>query len=192
MTEMKSAFEKALEKAEKLGKLSPEEMRERKEEEYAPVGRAIADRYLGHGHNPILKEEVNRYSGDEKGIVIRAALSRLGEAIGLESDEVSEKAIAGMLTLGDEARIGEISERIRSLLGEYREVKIQKYEAQKEHIERRERELLHQLRISGSAVGEINLKASEAWGRISQELFSRFNERLEELKRELLNLSQVS
>lgn len=192
MTEMKSAFEKALEKAEKLGKLSPEEMRERKEEEYAPVGRAIADRYLGHGHNPILKEEVNKYSGDEKGIVIRAALSRLGEAIGLESDEVSEKAIAGMLTLGDEEKIGEISERIRSLLGEYREVKRQKYEAQKEHIERRERELLHQLRISGSAVGEINLKASEAWGRISQELFSRFNERLEELKRELLNLSQVS
>lgn len=189
MSEMKSAFEKALEKAEKLGKLSAEEMRQRKEEEYAPIGRAIVDRYLEHGHNPLLKEEVNKYSGDEKGIVIRAALSKLGEAIVLESDEVAEKAIAGMLTLRGEEKIGEISERIRSLLREYREVKSQKYEEEKEHIEKRERELLHQLRISGSAVGEINLKASEAWERISQELFSRFNERLEELKRELLGLS---
>ena len=33
MGEMKSAFERALEKVDKLGKLSPEEMREREEEE---------------------------------------------------------------------------------------------------------------------------------------------------------------
>ena len=59
MGEMKSAFEKALERAEKLGKLSPEEMRGRKEAEYAPIGRAIADRYLRHGHNEILEEEAN-------------------------------------------------------------------------------------------------------------------------------------
>lgn len=190
MSEMKSALEKALEKAEKLGKLSPEEMRQRKEEEYTPIGRAIADRYLGHGHNPILEEEVNRYSGEEKAIVIRAALSRLEDAIGLESDEVAERAIAGILTFRGEEKFGEISERIRSLLGEYREVRRQKYEEQKEHIERREMELLHQLRISGSAVGDINLQTSEAWARISQELSSRFDERLEELKRELANLSQ--
>jgi hypothetical protein len=190
MGEMKSAFEKALEKAEKLGKLSPEEMRERREEEYAPIGRAIADRYLGHGHNGILEEEANRYSGDEKGIVIRAALWRLGEAMGLESDEVTERAMAGMLTLRGEEKIGEISERIRSLLREYREAKRQKYEEEKEDIERRERELLHQLRISGSAVGEINLRASEAWERISRELLSPFDERLNELKQELLNLSE--
>jgi len=190
MSEMKSALEKALEKAEKLGKLSPEEMRQRKEEEYTPIGRAIADRYLGHGRNPILEEEVNRYSGEEKAIVIRAALSRLEDAIGLESDEVAERAIAGILTFRGEEKFGEISERIRSLLGEYREGRRQKYEEQKEHIERREMELLHQLRISGSAVGDINLQTSEAWARISQELSSRFDERLEELKRELANLSQ--
>lgn len=189
MSEMKSALERALEKAEKLGKLSPEEMRAQKEEEYAPIGRAIADRYLGHGHNAILEEEVNRYGGDEKAIVTRAALSRLKEAIGLESDEVAERAIAGMLTLRGEERIGEIGERIRSLLGEYREAKREEYEQERERIERRERELLHQLRISGSAIGEINLKASGAWARISQELLSRFNERLEELKRELLEVS---
>ncbi|MBE0415104.1 MAG: hypothetical protein IBX36_00980 [Dehalococcoidia bacterium] len=192
MGELKSAFEKAWEKAQKLGKLSSQEIREQKEEEYAPIGRAIAERYLGHGQNRIIKEEVNRYSGDEKGIVIRAALSRLVEAIGLESDEVTEKAMEGMLTLRGKGKIGEINERIRSIFREYREAERQKYEVEKGHIESGERELLHQLRISGSAVGEINPKASETWGRISQELYPPFNERLEELKREMLNLAEES
>ncbi len=197
MSEMKSALEKALEKAEKLGKLSPEEVMERKEVEYAPIGRAIAERYLGHGHKQLLKEEVSRYSGDEQGIVSGAALSRLAEAIDLASDELTEKALVGVLTLkremrggekGGKGRIGEIIERIRSLLREFRDAQQQRYEGEKERIEKGGKELLHQLRISGSAVGAINLKASEAWGVISQELYSQFNERLGALKRELLNL----
>jgi len=192
MSEMKSAFEKAMEKAEKLGKLSAEEMRQRREDEYTPVGRAIVDRYLGHGHTTILEDEINRYRGDEKNVVTRAALSRLREAIGLENNEVVERAIAGMIVLTSDRRVGEIGERIRSLIREYREAKIAKYEQEKDHIERREREVLHQLRISGSAIGDINLEASEAWARISQELSSQFNERLEELKQQLPNSSGVS
>lgn len=192
MGEMKSALEKALEKAEKMGKLSPEEMREHREAEYAPVGRAIAERYLGHGHRQLLKEEVNKHSGDEKGIVVGAALSRLAEAIDLASDELIEKALAGVLTLKRKGRIGEISESIRGLLGEFRGAQEQGYEAEEERIEKSAKELLHQLRISGSAVGAINLKASEAWGMISQELYSQYNERLEALKRELLDLLEGS
>jgi len=192
MSEMKSALEKALERAEKLGKLSPEEMRQRKEAEYAPIGRALAERYLGHGQKRVFKEEVNRYSGEEKGIVLRAALLRLGEAIDLENDELTEMAMAGMLVLKQKGKIGEINEEIRSLLREYREAEKQKYEGEKERIEKGEKELLHQLRISGSAVGEINLKANEAWASISQELYSRFNERLVDLKGELLSLLEES
>jgi hypothetical protein len=192
MSEMKSALEKALERAEKLGKLSPEEMRQRKEAEYAPIGRALAERYLGHGQKRVFKEEANRYSGEEKGIVLRAALLRLGEAIDLENDELTEMAMAGMLVLKQNERFGEINERVRSLLREYREAEEQKYEGAKERIEKGEKELLHQLRISGSAVGEINLKANEAWERISQELYSRFNERLVDLKGELLSLLEES
>ena len=192
MSEMKSALEKALERAEKLGKLSPEEMRQRKEAEYAPIGRALAERYLGHGQKRVFKEEVNRYSGEEKGIVLRAALLRLEEAIDLENDELTEMAMAGMLVLKQKGKIGEINKKIRSLLREYREAEKQKYEGEKERIEKGEKELLHQLRISGSAVGEINLKANEAWASISQELYSRFNERLVDLKGELLSLLEES
>lgn len=188
MSEMKSAFEKALEKAERLGKLSPEEMRERNEAEYAPIGRALAERYLGHGDRRILKEEVRRYSIDEQAMVMGAALSRLVAAIDLASYEITGKALNGLLTLKGKGRIGEINERIRSLLREFQDVQEQEYEGEKERIEKGERELLHQLRISGSAVGAINLKASETWETISQGLHSQFNERLGALKRELLSL----
>lgn len=188
MGEMKSAFEKAMEKAEKLGSLSPEEMREHKEAEYTTLGRAIAERYVGHGHKPLLKEEVGRYSGEEKGIVMEAALSSLVEAVDLESGDLIERALDGLLALKGKGQVMEVTENIKGLLQEFRDVKQQKYEIGKEGIEKDEREMLHRLRIAGSAVGAINLKSSEAWAMLSTELESQFSQRLEALKRELLGL----
>lgn len=190
MGEMKSAFEKAMEKAEKLGGLSPEEMRERKEAECTTLGRAIAERYLGHGHKQLLEEEIGRYSGGEKGIVMGAALSRLVEAIDLKSDDivVMGRALEGLVILKGKGQVLETVGRIQALLHEFREVIHQKYEIEKESIEKDGRELLHRLRIAGSAVGSINLKSSEAWEVISVELESQFSQRLEALKRELLGL----
>jgi len=186
MGEMKSAFEKALERAERLGKLSPEEIRKRKEEEYIPVGRALADRYLGHGYVQFLEEEANRYSGEEKDIVRRAALTRLVEAIDLGDYEASERAMEGILVLGGGEVVGEVRQQIKDLLAEYGRAEEAKYEEQKGEVERRERELLHKLRISGSAVGEINLEASETWKELSRELYSQFDQRLQQLKEQLL------
>lgn len=185
MGEMKSAFEKALEKADKIGKLSPEEMREREEAEYAPVGRAIAERFLGHGHKQILKEEVERYSSDENGIVVRAALSLLVKSIALTSSDLIERSLDGLLTLKDRERIGGTVDRIRILFAEFQEKREQEYEREKENIDKSERELLHQIRIAGSAVGPINPKASESLNLVYEQLNSRFNERLETLKQEL-------
>jgi hypothetical protein len=188
MGEMKSALERALEKAEKLGKLSPEEIREREKAKYTPIGRAIAERYLGHGHKQLLKEEVGRYSGDLKGIVTSAALSRLVEAIDLASGDLVERALYGLLTLKGKGRIGEVDGRIKSLLGEFRDAQQERYEMEKERIEKGDMGLLHQLRISGSAIGAINLKASESWATISREISLQFNQRLDALKRELSGL----
>jgi hypothetical protein len=185
MGEMKSAFEKALEKADKIGKLSPEEMREREEAEYTPVGRAIAVRFLSHGHKQILKEEVERYSSDENSVVVRAALSRLVEAIDLSSGHPIERSLDGLLTLKGKERIGGTVDRIRILFAEFQDKREQEYEREKGNIDKSERELLHQLRITGSAVGAINPKASESLNLVYEKLNSRFNERLEALKQEL-------
>jgi hypothetical protein len=185
MGEMKSAFEKALEKVDKLGKLSPEEMREREEAEYAPIGRAIAERFLGHGHKRILKEELERYRGDENGIVVRAILSRLVEAIDLSSGDLIERSLGGLLTIKGKERIGATIDRIRILFTEFEEEREQEYEREKGNIEKSERELLHQLRITGSAVGAINPKVSESLSIVYEQLNSRFKERLDALKQEM-------
>jgi hypothetical protein len=187
MSEMKSALEKALERAERLGRLSPDEVKERRRAEYTPIGRAVADRYLGHGHGGIFIEELNAYGGEEKDIVIGAALSRLGEAIELGNYEVTERAIEGILALKGRDEVGGIGEEIRSLLKEYKLAENERYKGRKEEIERKGRELLHQLRISGSAVAGINLEASETWKEMAQELYARFDQRLQELKEKLLN-----
>ena len=192
MGEMKSAFEKALEKADKIGKLSPEEMREREEAEYTPIGRAIAERFLGHGHKQILKEEVERYSSDENGVVVRATLSRLVEAIDLSSADLIQRSLDGLLTLKEKEGIGETIDRIRILFAEFQVEREQEYEREKENIDKSERELLHQLRITGSAVGAINPTAGESLSLVYEQLNSRFNERLEALKQELRIFSDGS
>ena len=83
--------------------------------------------------------------------------------------------------------VGDTVEDIQGLLDEYAQAEEQRFSQHKEQIERQERELLHQLRISGSAVGDINLEASETWKRSSLELSSRFNERMETLKTKLMD-----
>lgn len=188
VAEMKSAFEKALERAERLGKLSPEEIREGREKEFTPIGRALAEHYLGHGYGHILAEEMAKYSGEEKDVVMKAALSRLVEAIELGNYEATERAIAGILALKGEGEIGPIPEQIKSLFEEYKQAEKDRYEKGKGEIERKERELLRQLGISGSAIGEINLEASETWEEISGELYSQFDQRLNQLKEQLLKI----
>jgi len=73
MGELKSAYERAMEKAEKLGQLSPEELRERKKAELAPIGRALADRYLSHGHTRVLSHDLERFGDEERDVIANAA-----------------------------------------------------------------------------------------------------------------------
>jgi hypothetical protein len=192
MGEMKSAFDRAMERADKMGKLSPEEMRQRQEADYLPVGWAIAERYLNHGHEQLFKEEVDKHDGERRGIVVRAALGGLGAAVSLTGYERTEKALNGVLALiGDNVRLNVVNSvigDITGLLAEFGQELERKYGEEQEQIEKSERELLHQLRISGSAIGAINMAASQAWGKVYREFSSTFEERLERLKGELLKL----
>ena len=188
MENMKSAFERAWERAEKLGKLSPQELRERKEEEFSLIGHGLAKRYLEHGRSEIFEEEVSKYSDEEKEIVIRVTLSRLVAAVEIEGRETATRAMTGIVVLKGDGPIQEIGEKIASIYQEYEQERQQKYEQKKDDIQRGEKAILHQLRISGSAVAEINSEVSGAWHEMAAELRSQFNERLDQLKQDLMNL----
>lgn len=205
MGELKSAWEIAQEKANKLGRLSPEELEQQREEKCRQIGQAIAQRYLDNLGSLNLGIELDRHPEEEKGLIKRAVASRLIQALDLGSRLATspdttgrhgrvkqnnrsggvylrlEKIIRGIDSL--EPKAGAITERVRQLFQEYEEAT---REARRE-IERKGREILHQLRISGTAVGDINVEAMPQWQQTWHRLREPFEPRLDNLKEELIN-----
>jgi hypothetical protein len=187
MGEIKSAWEIAMEKAEKLGKLSPEELKEQRRQELHPVGQALADRYLGGLGLWQLRVELDGYKGEERDLVAEALISGLIQAIELGNNERLDKALEGISSLKEDegTEIKEIKGEVETLFQEFQEV---------EQKERRETEdsvrgILHQLRISGSAIGDINPKVVPEWQQALDRFAEPYRIRLEELKERLRSLS---
>ena len=190
MGELKSAFERAMEKAGKLGSLSSEEMKKQEEQRLSTVGRAIADKYLNHGHAQVLKDDIEKFRADEKDVVSRGARLGLAESISFDKGvtaEALDRVAAGLLTLatGNKGVIEELISKVRGLLEEL-EVELDRtYSNEFGRIESDKRGLLHELGISGSAIAGINVEGSSAWERIENGLRLQYNAKLELLRREL-------
>jgi hypothetical protein len=197
MGELKSAWEIAQEKADRLGKLSPAEMQQQREQECRQIGTAIAQKYLDSPQPLPLAIELNKYQ-DKKDLVRQATLIHLTQAIDLESwsgtspDSTRhdrsggayprlEKIAQGIATL--EPKSQPIIERIRELAQEYEQLADKARQA----IETSQRETLHQLRISGTAVGNINIEATPQWQQSCHRLAEPLESRLDSLKQELIN-----
>jgi len=218
MGKLKSAWEIAQEKADRLGKLSPAEMQRQREQECRQIGRAIAQRYLDSPEPLPLAIELNKYQ-EKKDLVRQATLTHLIQAIDLRflteftlsgrsfaslrmtgseglrmtgseglgmtskagTASKLEKIIQGIATV--EPKTESITERIRGLAQEYEQLADKARRA----IEIKCRETLHQLRISGTAVGNINIKATPQWQQSWQLLTEPLEPRLDSLKRELIN-----
>lgn len=186
MDEMKSALDRALERAASLGKLSPEEMRRQKESEYGPAGENIAQRYLEHGQVRILADQLGKFSGEEGQIVMRAALVRLVHSIELEDRNLSERALEGIAYLRGNRATGAIMQDIRRLFGQYAWQQKLAHEENTDTMGKEIRDRLARAGIGGSAVAEVNLQKDESWQRISGNLLSEFGSQMEELKLVLL------
>ncbi|PIU56972.1 MAG: hypothetical protein COS87_00550 [Chloroflexi bacterium CG07_land_8_20_14_0_80_45_17] len=186
MGKLKSAWEIAQEKADRLGKLSLAEMQRQREQECRQIGRAIAQRYLDSPELLPLAIELNKYQ-EKKDLVRQATLTHLTQAIDLRfltsfgMTSKLERIIQGIATV--EPKSESIIERIRGLAQEYEQLADKTRRA----IEIKCRETLHQLRISGTAVGNINIEATPQWQQSWQLLTEPLESRLDSLKQELIN-----
>jgi hypothetical protein len=81
MGEIKSAWEIAMERAEKLGKLSPEELKRQREKEYAVIGQALAEKYLGGLDLRQLEVDLDKYEGEKREWVKKMAMVKLAQSI---------------------------------------------------------------------------------------------------------------
>ena len=178
MGEMKSAWEIAQERASRLGKLSPEEERRQKEEECRETGSALARRWLEGREQTI---ELANSPEEQKEPIKRAILEHMIEAIDLKGLGKLERIIQGitMSKLGADSA----TEQIKQLAQEYEEAKRERIG----EIEREGREILHQMRISGTAVGGINIEAAADWQKSEEQWIQSFTPRLDNLKQTLLS-----
>jgi hypothetical protein len=181
--EIKSAWEIAQEKANKLGELSPKEREKQREDRCHLIGKSLAEKYLSQRDARLLENELSKHSSQDKELIRQAALHRLIEEIDLIHSHMLDEVVQGILKLAKAETAAEIIDKIKELLQEYRDVE----NGERQEIERAGREILHQLRISGTAISRINIRAKEEWQRKLNQLAHPFEERLNQLKQELLN-----
>ena len=182
MDELKSAWEIAQERAGRLGKLSTEEREQQERQRYGQVGQALAHKWLDSSGQLDVTWELNKYGEPERDRIKKSLIDHLVEAIGFTTTQ----AISGTRRIIE--AIGRLEPGLQPGMSEMAGL-VQEYEAGEQKI-RQElesgcRETLHKLRISGTAVGAINVEASPEWQLAKQELLEALTPRLNDLKRTL-------
>lgn len=179
MGDIKSAWEIAQERANRLGKLSAEEQKQQKEQECRQITTGLAQNYLDSSETQDITTMLDKHSGEEKSLIESALFSLLTEAITFGSRGRAEKAVRGIVTLEPKAQ--PIVGRMIDLLTEYH----QAGERIRKGVESGAKEVLHQLRISGSAIGEINIEGGPQQQQDWQRFRTPLEQQLDALKRDL-------
>ncbi len=136
MPELKSAFEKAMEKVKDLEKASPEELRRL---EWVPKGGTIAAKYL-RGDVSDLQPELARHETGVRGFLLEGALDTLLSNITLPRDgrakNTSAKAMQGVLALKkNPKRVKESFDQVEHLFTYYEAAVEQAYTRLKQDFE---------------------------------------------------------
>ena len=184
MGELKSAWEIAQEKANRLGKLSAEEKEQQAKQRHRKIGQVLAQKWLDSSQQLDMAAELNKQGEKEREIIRRAVIEHLAEAIEFTTTQSinSVKRIIEVIS-SLEPELQPKAEEIGQLVQEYEEAE-QKI---RQELESGYRETMHQLRISGTAVGAINIEADHKWQAARQELVEAFTPRLNNLKQALIS-----
>jgi len=170
--ELKSAFDIAMERAQKLGGLSAEDKRKHKEEGLSEVGQALAKRYLSGLPIRDVELELGKYKGDRQTLV-RYMLSSLIQKINLTDSIEVDKIIEAI-------RHFTKSEGIKSIISEYRSaMERTRLETQNKLLADKKKELSRK-GISGSAV-EPAIEGSPEWLELKRDVEASYEERLKRM-----------
>jgi len=180
--EIKSAWEIAQAKASKLGELSIEEREKQRQSRCRLIGKSLAEKYLSQYDISFLRAELGKHSAQDKDSISEAAIHRLIEGIDLRYAPTLDKISQGILTLTDNTTATTTLGKIKELFREYEEAE----NRERQEIEKSGREMLHQSRVSGTAISQINIRARDEWQKKLNQLAHPFEGRLNQLKHELI------
>lgn len=170
---LKSALEIALEKAEKLGSMSPDEKQKLKAEKLESVGLALSKRYLQGLPIRDVEMELAKYK-EERKTVVRYLLSSLLAELDLSDPEGAERLCEAVKHFSGTAA----SDKVSGLLSEYRNAMEQAWQKSQRTIRAAKLKELKQRGISGSAV-EPAIESSTEWLQQKANLNSEYKKRLE-------------
>ncbi len=191
--ELKSAFERAMERAERLGKASEEEVRRG---DLIPQGESLAARYVRGECS--LAVELSRYDERARPYVEQGAMEVLLRSIDLPANDhargVNRRAMEGVKSLKqDRGGVENVYTKIRRLFKHYEsegaERRSQAYEALKKDFVDQVQQLARQ---RGLPVANIDVERQpqfeQQWRRVSSQLDAEYHRLLDEYRRELEEL----
>jgi hypothetical protein len=194
MSEMKSAWEKAMERVEKLGKLSEEEL---KQLEHQPAGNKLAAKYLQEtDYN--LDAELTKYKGTgARRYVLQGIQEIFLRNIFLPRNEhdmqTVKKAMAGLRLLKENKNLLDtIVDRIANMLNYYIQARQQTYLQFKQDFEAKLQQANQAMKQQMGAAHiepEAHPQFGEEWRRISSQLDAQYEKALEEQKQQILKMA---
>jgi hypothetical protein len=191
MGEMKSAWERALEKTEGLGKLTDEEL---KHLEYVPTGNRLAAKYLESTAFD-LDAELTKYKGTgARKHVLQGVEEIFIRNIALPYNErakqTTKRAMAGISLLKENKKqLDAIFDRIENLINYYEQARQQTFTQFKQGFETKIRDSGPALQQRGNAIpleAEIQQQFQQEWHRISSQLDAQYEKALEEHRQQIL------
>ena len=196
MGEMKSAWEKALEKAEQLGKPSDEEL---KQLEHVPRGNKLAASYL-QDEKFNLDAELAKYRGSEIGKYVFKGVEEIFlRSISLPHNEqsklISQKAMSGIRMLKeDKKQLDAVFDLINNLLNYYEQALQQTFAQFKQSFEAKVNETVQALQRQpganpGSIEAGIQQQFQEEWRRTSSQLDAQYEKTLKEHKQQITQMA---
>jgi len=192
MDDMKSAFEIAQEKIEKLGEITTEE---RLRWKYVPEGEKLAVRYLKEDCN--LMAELSQYEENVTRYIVDGASDILIRNINLPKDDLAKKnnkrAMDGLKTLkSDKVGVENVYSKIRRIFNHYMEQgeqqRKQTYESLKVEFEAKMQQAMQQ-QLGTLAEMKIDVERQpqfqEEWRKVQAQLDGQYLKLLDEYKQEL-------
>ena len=196
MGEIKSAFEIAMEKAEKLGEATDEE---RLKWKYVPEGKKLAGKHIKQGIN--LVAELSQYEDNIKKYIIQGAAEILISNISLPNSDIAKRsnrrAMEGLKVVkSDKAGVENVYSKMRRIfdhyVGEGAQQRRQAYESLKAEFEAKMKQALQQ-QVGTFAGIKLNVERQpqfqQEWRRVQTQLDSQYLKLLDEYKQELSAIS---
>jgi hypothetical protein len=195
MDEMKSAYERAMERAESLGKASEEDLTKWR---YMPEGEKLAARYLKEEYD--ISAELGKYDDKVRKYVVEGAQGIFIRNIDLPRNDFAKKRNKKVMEAikelkRDKVGIENVYTKLRRVFSHYEkegeQQRRQTYEAAKRDFEAKLMQAAQQ-QLGTSPPPKLNVEShpqfQQEWRRVLAQLDSQYLRLLDEYKKEILNV----